>query len=128
MSEDTFLKIRLPAENSWSQGSVVNVLKSDAIKIADIVSHVAENLRSEKLQSSWAYDTHVFNSIKEHLPADPAETDALLHATQKILSERMNREDWYDGSYAAYRCISAHNAYATPGFTEARRNSERFSS
>lgn len=130
MSEDTFLilKIRLPGENPWIQGPIVNVLRSNATKIADTVSNVAENLRAKKLQSSWAYDKYVFDSIKEHLPADPAETHALLIAAQKILSERMNSEDWYDGSYAAYRCISTRNAYATPGFTEARRNSEAFSS
>ena len=128
MSEDIFLKIRLPGKNPWIQGPVVDVLRSNATKIAVIASDAAENLRSEKLQSSWAYDKYVFDSIKEHSPADPAETHALLIATQKILSERMNSEDWYDGSYAAYRCISTHNAYATPGFTEARRNSELFSS
>jgi len=124
MSEDTVLKIRLPGENPWIQGPIVDVLKSDAIEIADIVSRAAENLRVKKLQSAWAYDSHVFSSIKEHLPTDPVETDALLRATQKILSERMNKEDWYDGNYAAYRCISTRNAYATPGFAEALRNSQ----
>jgi hypothetical protein len=128
MSEDTVLKIRLPGESPWIQGPIVDVLKSNATKIADIVSNVAENLRAKKLQSSWAYDKYVFASIREHLPEESAESHALLIAAQKILSERMNREDWYDGSYAAYRCISTHNAYATPGFAEARRNSAIFSS
>lgn len=128
MSEDTVLKIRLPGENPWIQGPIVDVLSSNATKIADIVSNVAENLRDKKLQSSWAYDKYVFDSIKEHLPADPAETHALLIAAQKILSGRANWADWYDGNYAAYRCISTRNAYATPGFVEARRNSDLLSS
>ena len=128
MSEDTILKIRVPGENPWAQGPIVDVLRSDAVKIADIAALTAENLRHKKFQASWNYDTPIFSAIREHLPQEKVEFFALLLAVQKILLERMNREDWYDGNYAAYRSISTRNAYATPGFSEARRNSYIFSS
>ena len=123
MSEDSILKFRVPAKNPWAQGPVVDVLRAEAVQIADIASRTAEDLRSKKLQSSWAYDAPIFSSIKEYMSQDPVKNDALLLAVQKILSERMNRSDWYEGNYAAYRSISTRNAYATPGFVEALRNS-----
>jgi len=122
MSEDTVLKIRVPSSNPWMTGPIVEVLREDAVKVADIAASTAENLRSQNLQSSWAYDAPVFSSISSHMPTDPVASDALFRATEKILAERMNRSDWYEGNYAAYRCLSTRNAYATPGFTEALRN------
>lgn len=123
MSEELILKIRVPGANPWTPGPIIDVLRADAVKIADIASQTAEALRQEKLQSSWAYDAPVFSSIKEHIPEDPVAADALYRAVERILAGRMKRDDWYDGNYAAYRCLSTRNAYATPGFLEAKRNS-----
>ena len=123
MSENTTIKVMIPNKNPWSQGHFVEVSREAATKIAAVAARVAEDLRQKKFDTAWKYDSYVFSSIKDLLPKDPVESEGMFRAVEKILSENMNRKDWYDGNYAAYRCLSTRNAYATPTYLESLRNS-----
>ena len=119
------IEVRMPSGNPWIKGSLVKVDRAQATHIADVAEEVAESFRG-KFETSYQYDVPVFDAVKDMWPEDSIEKEAMFRAVESVLCERVNYADWHNGNYAAYRCFKTRNAYATPGFTEAKRYSEMF--
>ena len=120
---EDYIEVRMPSGNPWIKGPLVKVNRAQATHIADVAAEVAESFRG-KFKTAWMYDKPVFNAVVDMLPEDTREREAMFRAVQVVLSKNANCSDWYDGGYAAYRCFQTRNAYATPGFIEAKRYSE----
>jgi hypothetical protein len=127
MREST-ITVTMPSENPWMQGEPVEVDRAEAERIAKIAEETAEGLRDRKLQSAHAYDQPIMQAIKSELPGDPRDRSAMLRGVEQVLSKRLDRSDWYQGARAAHRTIQTHNAYATPGFAQARRSADIYGS
>ena len=117
------IEVRMPGRNPWIEGPVVKVSHIQATQIAEVAAGVAESFRG-KFDSAWMYDKPVFDAVVDMLPEDTYEREAMFRAVQIVLSKNIDYSDWYGGKYAAYRCFETRNAYATPGFIEAKRYSE----
>jgi len=120
---DQYVEVRMPSGNPWIKGPLVKVDYARAAHIAAVAAEVAESFR-EKFNVAYQYDKPVFNAVVDMWPEDTLEREAMFRAVQIVLSKNVNYSDWYDGKYAAYRCFKTRNAYATPGFIEAKRYSE----
>lgn len=117
------IEVRMPSDNPWIKGPLVKVDRAQATHIADVAAEVAESFRG-KFKVAYQYDKPVFDCVKDMWPEDSYKKEAMFRAVQIILGKDTNYSDWHDGKYAAYRCFKTRNAYATPGFTEAKRYSE----
>jgi len=127
MREST-ITVTVPSENPWRAGESVEVDRVEAERIAKIAEEAAEGLRDQQYKSSHAYDTPVMQAIKIELPDDSRDRDVMLRGVEQVLSKQVDGSDWYQGAYAAYRTIQTRNAYATPGFAQARRNADIYGS
>jgi len=125
---ESTITVTLPSENPWQDGEPIEVDRAEAERIARIAEETAEGLRDQQYKSSHAYDTPIMQAIKTELPVDPRDRDVMLRAVEQVLSKRLDRSDWYQGATAAHRTIQTHNAYATPGFRQARRNADIYGS
>ena len=122
---EDYIEVRMPSGNPWIKGPLVKADRAQATHIADVAEEVAESFRG-KFKTSYQYDVPVFDAVKDMWPEDSIEKEAMFRAVESVLCGRVNYADWYNGNYAAYRCFKTRNAYATPGFTEAKRYSEMF--
>lgn len=120
---EVHIEVRMPSDNPWIKGPLVKVDRAQATQIAKIAAEVAESFRG-KFDTSWMYDKPVFNAVVDMWPEDDYEREAMFRAVQVILGKDVNYSDWHDGKYAAYRCFKTRNAYATPGFSAAKRYSQ----
>ena len=120
---EDFIEVTMPSGNPWIKGPSVLVSRADATRIADVAAETAESFRG-KFKVSYLYDNPVFGSVSELMPKDENARESMYRAVSSILQNRANYSDWHDGNYAASRCFKTRNAYATPGFTEAKRYSE----
>ena len=120
---EDYIEVTMPSSNPWIKGPVVKVNRIQATQIAEVAAGVAESFRG-KFDTAWMYDKPVFNAVVDMWPEDAHEREAMFRAVQVVLSQNVNYSDWHDGKYAAYRCFKTRNAYATPGFIEAKRCSE----
>jgi len=118
-----FIEVTMPSGNPWIKGPSVLVSRADATRIADVAAETAESFRG-KFKVSYLYDNPVFGSVSELMPKDENARESMYRAVSSILQNRANYSDWHDGNYAASRCFKTRNAYATPGFVEAKRYSE----
>ena len=127
MREST-ITVTLPSENPGMRGEPVEVDRAVAERIAKIAEETAEGLRDRQLQSAHAYDQPIMQAIEPELPGDPRDRTAMLRGVEQVLNKQLDRDDWYNGATAAHRTIQNHNAYATPGFAQARANADTYGS
>ena len=120
---EDFIEVTMPTGNPWMKGPSVLVSRADATRIADVAAETAESFRG-KFKVSYHYDSPVFKSVSELMPKDENAREPMYRAVASILENRADYSDWCDGNYAASRCFKSRNAYATPGFIEAKRYSE----
>jgi len=125
---ESTIPIKLPTDNPWIDGPTIEVDRSEAEQIAQVVADAAEALRDRKFQSAHAYDKPINQAIAPHLPGDKQERYAMRGAVLKVLAGMRDSADWYDGANAAHRTLQSTQAYATPGFVEARRNADIYGS
>lgn len=118
-----YIEVTLPSDNPWIRGPVVKVDSTVANRIAKVAASVAESLRG-KFKEAHQYDAPVFAAVKDLMPENEYDCEVMYRAVGKILYKKANYKDWHDGNYAASRCFQTRNAYATPGFIEAKRHSE----
>ena len=57
-------------------------------------------------QDSHSYDKYILKAVSSFLPYDKQEKNAFMLALIKMLEERMNGDDWFDGAHVAWRAIS----------------------
>ena len=125
---ESTITVTLPSENPGMRGEAVEVDRAVAERIAEIAEETAEGLRDRQLQNAHAYDQPIMQAIESELPGDPRDRTAMLRAVEQVLNKWLDRTDWYQGANAAHRSIQNHNAYATPGFAQARRSADVYGS
>jgi len=121
---ESTIPITLPTDNPWRDGPTIEVPRAEAEQIAQIAADAAEALRDRKFQSAHAYNSPINKAIAPHLPEDKQKQYAMRGAVLKVLAGLRDSADWYNGANAAHRSLQNIQAYSTPGFIEARRNSD----
>ncbi len=119
------IEVTLPSNNPWLRGPKATYPRAEAERLAQLACDACEAVRHLELKNAYNYDKYVWSALNEFLPEGQTAKNTCLFAVQAVLRELggYGHSDWYHPAYCAMRVIRTRNAYATPGFIEARNAS-----
>lgn len=118
------------SQNPWSPNN--KEFSFDNQLFEKLVNELIAECSGRTYNSAYAYDKHVEKFINSLEYSSILYSDDILNENkkyytnkiiEKLLSSKMNLNDWHDGAYSAYRSLQTMNLYSNPYFYEAVKNS-----